>query len=446
MNILVIGGGLSGLAAAWRLRRAGHAVSLIDRRDPADGDFPLAELDSFHSSDRHVVTWISELGLADRLLPLRPLQVAQVLRGRTTAIDPQRLLGIAAIPGIRKRHALRLLRWSRLMSRYLPLLDPTAPERAADLDYRSVSDFAGLYFGESVLKHWVAPEVEDFFSGEASELSRVTALLLWRARMAGSSGYPGLARSGLEAIFGVANRALATRHHGAVLGIEAEGTQGYAVSFEGAGAGATPLRVDAVVVATSAKDAGQLAATQLEPAERDFFAGVRYRPTVTLTADLERAPSGMPERVRLPHGEGFSAESVVFEPGLAGSRVASGAGMAMVRAREAFARTAAQVPDDGVAKGLLADLENLYPALVGSVGAFRLHRSAAGIPAFDVGAYRALARFRRVQEDRRSRGRRLYFAGNYLIAPGVEGQVVAGFRAAADLIADARDAAPGSGS
>jgi len=120
--------------------------------------------------------------------------------------------------------------------------------------------------------------------------------------------------------------------------------------------------------------------------------------------------------------------------------------MAMVRAREAFARTAAQVPDDGVAKGLLADLENLYPALVGSVGAFRLHRSAAGIPAFDVGAYRALARFRRVQEDRRSRGRRLYFAGNYLIAPGVEGQVVAGFRAAADLIADARHAAPGGGS
>lgn len=446
MNVLVIGAGLSGLAAAWRLRRAGHTVSLIDRRDPAAGNLPVAELDTLHSTDRHSVGWISELGLADRILPLRPLQVAQVRRGRTAAIDPQRLLGVAAIPGVRRRHALRLLRWSRLMSRYLPLLDPTAPERAADLDYRSVSDFAGLYFGDSVLKHWVAPEVEDFFSGEAGELSRVTALLLWRARMAGSSGYPGLARAGLQPIFGAASQALATRHHGAALGIEAEGPKGYAVAFAGAGADGAPLRADAVVVATSARDAGQLAATQLEPAERDFFAGVHYRPTLTLTADLERAPSGMPERVRVPHGEGFSAESVVFEPGLAGSRIASGAGMAMVRAREAFARTASQVPDDGVAKSLLADLENLYPALVGSVAASRLHRSDEGMPAFDVGAYRALRRFRRVQEDRRSRGRRLYFAGDYLIAPGVEGQVVAGFRAAADLIADTRDAAVGGGS
>jgi protoporphyrinogen oxidase len=217
------------------------------------------------------------------------------------------------------------------------------------------------------------------------------------------------------------------------------------VASEGTVGADGALRADAVVVATSAREAGRLAARELEPAERDFFSGPRQRPAITLTAELLRAPSGMPEQVRLPQEEGFSAESVVFEPGLAGSRVASGTGLVTVCARADFARAAAQVPDDGVEKSLLADLETLYPALAGSIGASRLQRSAAGIPAFDVGAYRSLQRFRRVQQDRRALGRRLYFAGDYLIAPGAEGRVVSGFRAAADLIADARGSAPGFG-
>jgi protoporphyrinogen oxidase len=100
--------------------------------------------------------------------------------------------------------------------------------------------------------------------------------------------------------------------------------------------------------------------------------------------------------------------------------------------------------DDIAVKSLLADLKLLYPAFVGSVGGAWLHRSEAGIPAFDVGAYRGLERFRRVQEDRRSLGRRIYFAGDYLISPSVEGRVVSGFRAAADLIADVSGADPDS--
>ncbi|MCH2187709.1 hypothetical protein MK280_17785, partial [Myxococcota bacterium] len=67
----------------------------------------------------------------------------------------------------------------------------------------------------------------------------------------------------------------------------------------------------------------------------------------------------------------------------------------------------------------------------------RLEQREAAIPAFDVGAYRALARFRRAQADHRERGRRLYFAGDYLISPDAEGRAIAGFRAASDLLVDA---------
>jgi oxygen-dependent protoporphyrinogen oxidase len=447
MNVLVIGAGLSGLAAAWRLRQAGHRVALIEQKDQADGDAPFRSVETLHSSDGHVIGWMRELGLSESLLPLRPVQIAQVRHGKTAAIDPQHLLGISAIPGVRKLHAARLLRWSRLMARYLPLLDPAAPERAAALDYRSVSDFAGLYFGESVLQQWVAPEVEDFYSGRAAELSRVTALLLWRTRMTGRQeiAYSGLPRLGLAPLFRAANRAISTRHHGVALRLDGGGGQeGYEVTCAGSAVSDDVLHGDAVVVATSPGEAARLGASVLEPAERDFLTGARERPTLTLTVELDRAPSGIPERVRIPHGEGFAAQSIVFEPGSSGSRMAPGAGLATVRAREDFSRSAAQMSDDVAVKSLLADLKLLYPAFVGSVASAQLHRSEAGIPAFEVGAYRGLERFRRVQEDRRSLGRRLYFAGDYLISPSVEGRVVSGFRAAADLIADVSGANPGS--
>jgi predicted NAD/FAD-dependent oxidoreductase len=58
------------------------------------------------------------------------------------------------------------------------------------------------------------------------------------------------------------------------------------------------------------------------------------------------------------------------------------------------------------------------------------------MPRFEVGAYRELARFWDVQIDRRSLGRRLYFAGDYLVGPRFEDALVSGKRAAEAVLDD----------
>jgi len=447
MNVVVVGAGLAGLVAAWRLSQCGHEVSVLERRDRIGGSIgsdPVGDhrldrsLHTLHSGDLRLQHLTVELGLKSEMLPLRPLQLTQVRADRLETVDPQSLLGVAQIAGVRRRDAVKLMRWTRLMARYSPLLDVTAPERAASLDFRSVADFARLYFGDSVFERWISPEVTDVFAANEHDLSRVTAMLLWTARGTGRprSALHGLPRRGLDALVDAMAAGLRVRREVEVARIDEVPSGGFAVECRGQSGGRGELEADAVVLATSALEAGRIAHFAVSPAERDFLAGVRQGPEITLALALDRAPSGLPQRIRVPHAEDLPVDTILLEPGLAGSRVPMGEGMATLRATERFARANASLPDDVLEKGLLAGLGRLLPGIDSSIRELRLHRRSEGIPRFEVGAYRALDRFRRVVSDLREQSRRLYFAGDYLIGPGPESAVIAGERAARDLLSD----------
>ena len=120
MNVIVIGAGLAGLAAAERLKSLGHDVCLLERSGRVGGQIGVDVRDSFrlprtleslHGGDRNVIDWIRESGLAGEMLPLRPLQIAQLFNGQSKPIDSQSMGGVATLPGVRFRDAARLLRW-----------------------------------------------------------------------------------------------------------------------------------------------------------------------------------------------------------------------------------------------------------------------------------------------------------------------------------------------
>ncbi len=165
MRIVVIGGGISGLSCAWRLRQLGAEVLLLEsedrtggviRSDVCDGVLFEAGPQSFMLTPA-LADLIRELDLEGSLLlanPRAPRYV--VIGGRLRAVP----LGPALLFS-------SLLSWStklRLLSE--PFGRSTPPD-----DDESIAAFIRRKFGAELLDRLVAPMVAGIYAGDAERLS-----------------------------------------------------------------------------------------------------------------------------------------------------------------------------------------------------------------------------------------------------------------------------------
>jgi protoporphyrinogen oxidase len=340
-------------------------------------------------------------------------------------------VGRGRYPGVPRREARRLRRLARLTRRFRTLLDPSRPEAAVRLDDRSAADFVRVYFGRHLLERGVDPLLRAELGADAEQTSRVA---LWLQLLARDALTTGTFRAGL----GLLARALHDPAHDRLgaraRAVEARG-DGLVLSVEGP-AGAVTLEADAVLLATPARVALQVAAPLLRTPERDFLGAARSVPAVVLAAGLDRVPLRHSTALRFPRVEGWPLAGAVLEPGSAAARAPEGAALAMLVADDGWSRAHLEASEDGVSKALLEWLERLFPGAGSALRFARVRRYRHAWPRFDVGRYRALDRFARVQADLRAGGRRLYFAGDHLVAPTLEGAVVSGLRAARAIAAD----------
>jgi protoporphyrinogen/coproporphyrinogen III oxidase len=430
-QVLVVGGGLAGVAAAAALRGAGCGVTLLEREARPGGRAAGDHAGPFlvNAREQRLLALIAEAGLAERLLPLRPVALAHARAGRIDPAPPAgRRREVARIGGVRLFEALRLHRLARLQRRFAALLDPEAPERAIRLDDRSAADFVRLYFGPSVLERWAEPMLGSDQLADAGEASRVAFLLASRAR---GEAPPGTLRGSPAAIAEALVRP----------DLDALGVEVRAVERAGAelalDTSAGVRRADAVVLALPASEAARVAGALLAPAEREGLARLRTVPAVVLRAAAQRAPTRKATRIRVPRAEGLPLATVAVEPGGRDAAPApAGAALVSLVATPAWSRAHLDADDSVVEKELLGALDRVLPGASGTLDVRSIRRWRSALPYFAVGTYRELARLRALQAEQRALGRRLYFAGDAWLAPTLEGAVASGRRAAEELRAD----------
>jgi len=413
-HVVVVGAGFAGLAAAFQLIDRGDRVTVLERADRAGGRAAAGESDAdpiaarVTTADHALLALVRAAGLAREFLPLRPVRSAFARGGRLVPTPPNGdPRGMAGVPGVRFLDALRLVRLPRLLARYRENLDPERPERAARHDDRSLDDFGTLYFGRSVvtgfLEPWLAERapVDERIASRAAFLMRFAAE---RDAVAGSLAAPaGRLAAALAA-------RLLLRAGAAVSAIEARTGGGFRVVLA-----AETIDADAVVLAIPAPEAARIGDAVLVAAERTLLAGVRYDAAITWTAPLRAEAALAPTRVRIEKRGTSPFASIAVE-----------GGVVTAIAREPWASAHADWPDDALAKEIAAEVERLLPGVVAD-GGF-VSRFPLAWPRFDVGHYRVLEQFRAVEADRAAAGRPLFYAGDWLAAPTIEGAIASAQR------------------
>jgi oxygen-dependent protoporphyrinogen oxidase len=174
-HVLVVGAGISGLAAAYELARLGHRVRVREaspraggliRTEVVDGFTIEAGPDSILNAKPAALTLIRELGLQSELLGVRAGARAFVLKGHTLHALPQpSFLGVPLTAD-----ALAAYDLLPPDARARMALEPTIPARQTDED-ESVGSFFRRRFGPDTVDLVAQPLLGGIHAGDIEQLS-----------------------------------------------------------------------------------------------------------------------------------------------------------------------------------------------------------------------------------------------------------------------------------
>ena len=424
--MVVVGGGVAGLTAAYTLAKRGLTVEVLEReataggrmRSERHGDFTVERGAQFiASSYRNMHALASELGVESLVHPLRNTRNAVLRRGRFVASEYEGLNAIRRSRDLSWPSKLRLLGILVPLWRHRRLLDFYHPEKAAPLDDESAADYARRQFGREVLNYLVEPAFASTFTVLPENISKAfllsTVATMFRGfRLQAFRGGNGALTQALAARVPVRLNADVER-------VEAR-AQGVTVRLRGG----APIEADTAVVAVPGGDVLALCPT-LTDAERRFFDTVRYASSIIVfvMAGAKAEPGFY--GAGIPRSEGVRLYGMAVENAKEGV-VPPGKTMFNCALSEELAAELTYASDEEVITALRRELAKLPLRGLDAVEGYVVHRWPSLVPQFYSGYHRSLARFL----SRKERSPLIFFAGDYLVGPYTEAALTSGLRAA----------------
>ena len=317
-RIAIVGGGISGLSAAYYLAQAGHDCTLIEAQprlggviqtEQVDGCVIEAGPDSFIAQKPWAMELIRELGIEDQVIGSNDhLRKTFVLRGGRLIplpdgvqfMAPTKVMPIVMTPllGVRSK-AKMAMEWFRR---------PAGVSRD-----RSVAEFVKEHYGSEVNEYLAQPMLAGVYGGAPENLSVNSVLprfvemekrhgsvgrgllrAMSRARGSKAAGNPASGprslflslRGGMQQLTDTLSGKLEGRVRVVSAAVDAMAGQSGAFQLT---AGGDTISADEVVLATRAYQAAELL-QQMDSRLADLLAGIRYTSSVTVNLLYPRPP------------------------------------------------------------------------------------------------------------------------------------------------------------
>jgi oxygen-dependent protoporphyrinogen oxidase len=177
VDVVIVGGGIAGLAAAYELSRRGVACVVLERAARAGGVIFSEEIDGFTIDGGPdsllvqkpaAIALCQEIGLGDRLVPTRPPRLAYIQRAGTLhALPAASVLGIPTRVGPFVRSSL--FSWLGKARMGAELFIP--PRGNGDDADESIGAFIGRRFGREAATYLAEPLLAGIHAGDVDRLS-----------------------------------------------------------------------------------------------------------------------------------------------------------------------------------------------------------------------------------------------------------------------------------
>jgi oxygen-dependent protoporphyrinogen oxidase len=434
-QVIVVGAGMAGLAAAFRLRQQGFAVMVLEAADRVGGRVTAIERDGYVLNTGATLlcgSYAETFALADEVGVGSGVRKLKASIGIVRDGRPHWLRGYGAgavVDFLRTKvistsSKLRLLRILPDVLRSRSKADFGNASLRAELDTESIADYCDRKLNTEIRDHLLDPAIGGLYVFDSRPASVADMYFtLTKILGGGMCGYEVridfLARE-LAARLDVRLQADVSRIEHVGERVRVSWTQGGSVHVE---------EVDGVVVTTPAPVVPKIYPDLEDDLQAILLESIEMANLGSLRLALRSKPAVEGTLMIVPSDELGGIATVLMEHEFSAGSAPPGRGLVGVLIYHEWLTPRLQRSDEELFGELMADLEKLIPGITELVEFYELTRWQPGAIRTRPGTHRAVAALDSRLEERRH----VQLAGDYMTMPSINGSVVSGEEAARRL-------------